>query len=294
MTQAVATAADADIRAQAHRFMSAAADAATAAFRASVRPIYDATVRKTAEQIGSCVLLEVDGNRFVVTAAHVIHKNAWTTLYIGGSDILVPLVAEFGATTAPRDNRNLDHYDFAFAPLDADTIAALGAVHFLTAAEILPSVSTPGRLFTALGYPNSQNKRVNVAAKTVRCTLYRYSSVHRLDRKLARRLKITGEHHLFIDHGDHAADENGQKALAISPKGMSGGAVVEATETSLAFFRGSRHTVPRLAGFVVEKHGNTLLATRIDAIVAAIRHAGVPGTTAGRDGSGGTNRTGDA
>ena len=294
MTKADAITDDPEFRAHVRRFMSAAADAATAAFRASVRPIYGATVRRTAEQIGSCVLLEVDGNRFVVTAAHVIDKNAWTTLYIGGSDVLVPMVAGFGATTAPRDNRDLDHYDFAFAPLDADTITALGAVHFLTAAEILPNVTTQRRLFTALGYPNSQNKRVNVAAKMVTCKLYPYSSVHRLDRKLATKLKITGQHHLFIDHRDHTADENGQKSLAISPKGMSGGAVVEATETSLAFFRGSRRAVPRLAGIVVERHGNTLLATRIDAIVAAIRQTGVPGAIAGRDGSGSTIPTGDA
>ncbi|TPG16434.1 hypothetical protein EAH87_14480 [Sphingomonas koreensis] len=223
MTKADETKADAELRVEVRRFMSAAAGAATSAFRTSVRPIFGATVRNTAEQIGSCVLLEVDGHRFVVTAAHVIDKNVRTTLYIGGSDVLVPMMAAFGATTAPRGNRDLDHYDFAFAPLDADTITALGAVHFLTAAEILPSVSTQRRLFTALGYPNSQNKRVNVAAKTVPCKLYPYSSVHRLDRKLATKLKLTGQHHLFIDHRDHAADENGQKSLAISPKGMSGG-----------------------------------------------------------------------
>lgn len=293
MIPANVAAADADFRAQVRLFMSAAADAATAAFRSSVRPIYGASVRKTAEQIGSCVLLEVDGQKFVVTAAHIIDHNACTTLYIGGSDALVPMVAEFSATTAPRDDRDLDHYDFAFAQLGAESVAKLGEVHFLTASQILPSVSTPRRLFTALGYPNSQNERVNVAAKTVPCKLYPYSSLHSFDRKLATRLKITGQHHLFIDHRDHAADKDGQKAFAISPRGMSGGAVIEATETSLPFFRGSRSTVPRLAGIVVERHGNTLLATRIDVIVAVIRSAEVAASTADCDGLAKIIRTGD-
>lgn len=254
--------------------MAIAGDEATDAFRRSVRPVFGVSRRDAAEQIGSSVLIEIDGRKLIITAAHVIDANASTSLYVAGSGTLEPLETEFHATKAPYGDRARDHYDFAFAELSPATVVALGEVRFLDEAETVPAGSNvKNRMFTAIGFPNSKNKHVNPTAKKVRGQLYQYSSVHRFDEALARKLGIAGDDHLFIDHRKHAADETGRKVSPIGPRGLSGGAMIEATEASLAIFRGTQQSSPRLAGIIIERHANTLLATRIDTIIAAIRRS---------------------
>ena len=47
----------------------------------SVRPIYGSTEHGKPFHIGSCVLLEADGSHYLITAAHVIDHNDYTTLF---------------------------------------------------------------------------------------------------------------------------------------------------------------------------------------------------------------------
>lgn len=254
------------------QFVTAAADAATAAFRNAVRPIYGVNLRGEPDHLGSSVLIEIDGVKLIVTAAHVIDHNQGTTLYIAGVATLDLLAGEFQKTVAPGGDRARDHYDFAFAELSPVQLANLGDVRFVTEAEMVPA-GTPvdKRLFTAIGYPNSKNKRFDTTARKVRGQLYQYSSVHRSDPALVTKLGGSDDDHLLITHHKHAVDETGRKVAPIGPRGLSGGAMIEAAQTSRALLGGEQALTPRLAGITIERAANRLIATRIHVVPAAIR-----------------------
>lgn len=252
-------------------FMTAAAHAATNAFRDAVRPIYGVGMRDRPDHIGSSVLIEIDGVKMIVTAAHVIDHNSATTLYIGGDIALDLLVGEFQITAAPESGRDRDHYDFAFAELTPKQLTDLGDVRFVTEAEMAPA-GTPveKRLFTAIGYPNSKNKDNLALANKVLGQLYPYSSIHRDEPALAKR-GLSHHDHVLITHHKNAVDETGRKTSPIGPRGLSGGAMIEAAEMSLALYRGQQALAPRLAGITIERASNRLIATRIHVVIAAIR-----------------------
>ncbi len=73
---------------------------ARARYRDAVRPIYGATGKGDPDHIGSCILLEVDGEQFLLTAAHVLDHNQNTSLYLGGDELIL-LQFEALATIAP-------------------------------------------------------------------------------------------------------------------------------------------------------------------------------------------------
>ena len=56
-------------------------------FMNSVRPIYGSTEHGKPYHIGSCVLIEIDKKKYLVTAGHVIDHNKTTTLYVSGKVI---------------------------------------------------------------------------------------------------------------------------------------------------------------------------------------------------------------
>lgn len=258
--------------AKVREFITAAADAAKNAFRDAVRPIYGASVRGRPDHLGSSVLIEIDGVKMIVTAAHVIDHNSATTLYIGGDATLDMLEGEFQITAAPEADRNRDHYDFAFAELTPKQLSGLGDVRFVTEAEMVPA-STPveKRLYTAIGYPNSKNKDNLALANKVLGQLYPYSSIHCDEPVLAKR-GLSRHDHVLITHHKKAVDETGRKTFPIGPRGLSGGAMIEATEISLALYRGQQALAPRLAGIIIERSCSRLIATRIHVVIATIRH----------------------
>ena len=137
--------------------MIACGDKALAQFRDAVHPIYCSTEHGQPDQEGSCVLLEINGKRCLMTAGHVIDANRVSSLYVGGRE-LHPIECEFFTSRAPNGDRGKDRYDFAIAELSDGFIAKLGPVRFLRAAEISRSVApTAGHLYQCLGFPNSQN-----------------------------------------------------------------------------------------------------------------------------------------
>jgi hypothetical protein len=59
----------------------------SAKFLPAVRPIYGGTKDGLPVHIGTCTLLKIGADRYLITAAHVIDYNtdADTTLYVGGA-----------------------------------------------------------------------------------------------------------------------------------------------------------------------------------------------------------------
>ena len=265
----------ADLQERARTLLQRASDAATEQFRAAVRPIYGVGASSRPDQLGSSVLIEIDGIRSIVTAAHVIDDNRTMSLYVGGNDSLLPLVAEFGATIAPKDDRRMDHYDFAVAELPITMLDGMEDLKFITPNEIAPrELVGDGTYLTAIGFPNSKNKPPKNNALKVRGQSYAYSDINRPSASLAGALGVTGDEHLFIRHGKHSRDEAGNKASTIGPRGLSGGAIIYSGDfTDREMLLGRVQPVPRLVGITIELHTahHVLLGTRIHAILDAVR-----------------------
>jgi hypothetical protein len=158
---------------------NALAAAAAGKFAAAVQPIYGATDRGEPDHIGSAVLLDVHGTKVLITAAHVIDNNFVTSLYVGGGAELELIEAEFSITVAPSTIRRLDRHDIAFCELPSHLIEKLGGTYIGLNDVASHPPYEGGRLYTALGYPNSMNKVgwSTRKAKKIRPEMLQYGDV---------------------------------------------------------------------------------------------------------------------
>jgi hypothetical protein len=121
-------------------------------------------------------------------------------------------------------------------------------------------------------YPNSQNRRVDSTAKKITPRRGRYVS-NTADRpELLKKLKISGEHHLIIDHRKYSKDDGGNRVSSYALSGFSGGAVIDFGKLSTPeVSTGIVPCEPRLAGLFIEyyKDHQAIVATRVDTILKA-------------------------
>jgi hypothetical protein len=244
----------------------------------SVRPIYWATQSGTAEAIGSSFLLQVDGRRFLVTAAHVLDLNQQSTLYVGGRQGLELINGNANVTNAPVSGRRGDKYDFAFMELTLEFAERLGIDAFIDVSKIA-SNSEPkdGRCFMALGYPASRNKPKPIAltGTHVRAQLWAYSATVHTDPKIFENVGASETTHLLLKYGKKSKAFTGEVTNSIKPQGASGGILVELGRMSLQSLAPTTPSTPRLAGVLIENHiaSKTIVAVMIQLVVEAIRRS---------------------
>lgn len=251
-------------------------------FRASVRPIYrnisDSDRRPM--HIASCLLLDVDGTLIVSTAAHVMDHLQESPLYVGGSmgKGLVPLAGGKTRSTSKAGNRrDADHYDSAFWAPPPSAVAAMGDVTFLNDATLSRADPTPGRLYTAIGYPVSRNKRaIEHATKSVTTRISMYTAEVEEMPGLAAKLGLSGAEHFFLRFEKRSFAGDGVRTNTFGPMGLSGGALLDLGDFAHpeSFARDPIGNA-RLGGMVIEHHKEhrALVAVRIDGIVNGIRSA---------------------
>jgi hypothetical protein len=259
---------------------NALAAAAAGKFAAAVQPIYGATDRGEPDHIGTAVLLDVHGTKVLITAAHVIDNNSVTSLYVGGGPELELIEAEFSITVAPSTIRRLDRHDIAFCELPPNLIEKLSCTYIGLNDVAFRTPYEGGRLYTALGYPNSMNKvgwRIRKSEK-IRPEMLQYTNPHRLDEEVAQDLPNRGTDHIFLPYGQRWRDEDGFMDNAKSPKGMSGGAFIDCGKASdPEVVAGVNAPTQRLAGIAIEFLKNrVIIATRMSVIVPALIEAFPP------------------
>jgi hypothetical protein len=249
------------------------------AFRASVRPVYrnsDANPRP--EHIGSCLMLNIGSVPTVVTAAHILDQTAEQSLYIAGLVGTSPVLIRGGvimATPRPQGGRKVDRYDTAVWQPPVHAVEALGAVDFLDASRISHKrESSAGRLYTALGYPVSRNKKaINHGTRSISTHVSMYTAEAEEMPELAAKLEVTGSDHLFLRFPKHAFTGDGGRVNTFGPKGLSGGALLDLGElTSPESYARDPTRSALLCGMVIEYHNDhrALVAVRIDIIVNGV------------------------
>jgi hypothetical protein len=252
-------------------------------YRASLRPIYRVAERARGprpEHIASCLLLNVDGTPFICTAAHVADDLTEHLLFVGGLVGTRPIHILGGAvktTDAPGGARDLDRVDLAFWRPSAAAIARLGAVEFLDATRIAnDKASTSGRLYTAIGYPRSRNKKkVNHTKKQIDIRISMYTSDIVKNRDLCEEMGVSGTDHLFLSWAERSFMSDGERQNTFHPRGLSGGALLDLGEfTSAQSFERDATANAKLAGMVIEYYAEhrALVAVKIGVVIDRIRN----------------------
>jgi len=244
----------------------------------SVRPIYGSNEHRKPYHIGSCVLIEVGSSKYLVTAAHVIDHNEITTLYVSGGSDLIQIEAEALITKPSTGNRDDDKLDFAILPLSTDIIEKIGTVAFIKESSILNTTpKSKGKLYLALGFPNSKNKKVNNPDKKVTQNPFVYSSTLNSDSKIFSKVGATESQHYLLDFcSKHSKDKNNNVVNSIAPKGASGGALffIEGMNDPESY-RPNTECTGKLVGILIENHKKqkVILATKISVVTNALTKA---------------------
>lgn len=241
----------------------------------TVRPIYGSTKHEKPYHIGSCILIKVNNTPYLITAAHVIDHNEITTLYVLGKSDLIQIEAESLITKSSTGNREDDKLDFSILPLSEDIVKKLGAVIFLDESSLLYDAPiNNGRLYLALGFPNSKNKKINNMENKVPHNPFVYSSTLTTDKKIFSEVGADENHHYLLDFcSKYSRDENNNKVNSIAPKGASGGGLffIEGLNSPESY-RPNVQCTGKLVGILIENHKKqkVIMATKISVVINAL------------------------
>lgn len=249
--------------------------AARAKFGPAVHPIYRAHRNGRPTLFGTCFGLALDGQRYLVTAAHVVDEIAKDGGYVVGNGQLVQLLGDFYCTATPEAGRDGDYFDFAWKQLSRDEVNCLGWDTYVGEQDLCENrAPTVGRVYLVLGYPRSKNKKADPTSRRIRPKPNMYYSTSKAYRHLFSSLGLSGENHIAIDHANRSVDPDGVGQNSVYPRGMSGGPFIDlGRNSSPADLARKEPFEGRLAGVLIEKHDkqDALLAVKIDLIVGAIR-----------------------
>src|ERR1700722_1740960 len=194
------------------------AEAAKDKYLRAVRPVYSVQNGKP-DHIGSCFLLEFEGARYIVTAAHVLDAAGNMAIQISGHRRTVQIKDGMWCTEPPPGGtRADDHYDYAWQKLSEGLIQELGDVAYIAEADISHGrVNPKERAYVVLGYPRSKNKKAKYERRLRPKLLVNYSLLHSAP-KLLQELGLTGDEHLIIGHGERSVNELGIVKNSIHPR----------------------------------------------------------------------------
>jgi len=128
-----------------------------------VVPLYGTAERSKRYVVGSGVLVRIEENAFLITAAHVLdeQQRVRTNIEVPGRNALLPLGGQALKTPLPSSGRREeDLIDIGILPLQRDAVDELLAhFNFLDVQQLDPS-DVPGTqtLYTFVGYASSQHE----------------------------------------------------------------------------------------------------------------------------------------
>lgn len=174
------------------------------------------------EQTGSAVALEIKGNYFLLTAAHVFGVSDKNRLWVGLGDSVIPLA---GNSMVTHGNKNGAHFD---DPVDAGVLHVLNEIPkelvgvSITLDDIdFQCVDDAGCMYFVSGYRSSGSKIFAGRAKGRREIFIS----REINRDKYDFLGVDRNIQLCVAYGDQNP-VNGKWQTTPRPKGFSGGAVI--------------------------------------------------------------------
>jgi hypothetical protein len=259
---------------ESRQYIQARAGTAIAALLPSVRPLA-VPDPSGLEPIpaGSAVLLWHRGNRYVVTAAHVVELYRNSAYYMGPEGPWVELPMPFVVSVAKDATRKDDHFDFAFQRID-DTLAdQLSGCVFLTANQIEThdnvQFGTPRAKYLALGWPLNRIEYKRYSNTTRLKNLSYIGGIASLQEY--RTAKLVPKTNVVIDFDYQNVVGRSGLHTAPSVEGLSGGGMFRFRSVE----RLGDVSPPKLAAITIEqrRRERLMVGVRIDVVLAAIdRH----------------------
>jgi hypothetical protein len=246
------------------------------ALRASVRPIHVSPDGLRMHPMGTCVFIEVDDIKYVVSAAHVLDRATdGSGLFVIGSTNTKPVQirGKFVVTTLPPGGRRRDPIDIGVWQVPQQVVPFLGNVRFLRMSDFSHNrMQSTRRLYMAMGYPYSRNKRgVDQGSRRITPTVRIYTGRVVQVPKLAAKLGVSDASHFFLHFEKISHLEDGCKTNTFSPYGMSGGALVDLGEID-SISQHSQSAVGHVAGLLLEWHKQyrVIVAIKVQHVIKAI------------------------
>jgi hypothetical protein len=236
-------------------------------------PIYTGD-RGKPDQIGTGFVLDCSSDAYFVTAAHVVDQCDENGLFIGLAPNFVAFAGSGLITKTNRPDRGDDRHDLAIFHLEPEMQATLAHVKMIPNWAVeWRSVPVNGHLYTAIGYPNSRNKKPHSQQAKVRATRLMYTNAATeagVPTALAG-LPQDGEHHILLPYDKRALDTSGAEVDAIAPRGLSGGPLWDLGRiSSPSALESDGAPDIRLAGVVIELQDHKLICTRVTALKAML------------------------
>lgn len=248
-------------------------------FFSAVRPCFVLDDINQPVAVGSCFFLQLDGSRYLLTAAHVLDEAENNQVYVSAGSGFELLTGLFGVTEKPGGDRNNDYYDFAFVELSDAQCDNLGATSFITESMISHNRSDKERRgYMALGFPE-QMQLTNYDVRRIFTEAWTYVGFHRPNQALNESLGISGEQHFAIRFDQRVKTFKGAERDAPNPKGTSGGILIDLGNFDPEKMRPNTPCTGLLSGILIEhrcEHG-IILAADIRFIVEQMRRAGKMG-----------------
>lgn len=235
-----------------------------------VIPLLGETNNGKPRPVGSAVLLEIAGQHFLLTAAHVLDENDITPLYLPGKSGFVALHGNSKRTVAPEGDRDLDRYDLGYVHLPDNVLESIPAPYWFLPIPLVDvdCVPTQGQRFIFTGYPH---KAVTAKYGTTKVHAQIESYTDQVcPPSLIQRAEADPNCHIVI-HFDRkrARDSDGRIVTPKERTGISGGGVW--TGQPGVSSKGLPNL--RLCGIMIEhgKKNQCMIATRIVGVLEMIR-----------------------
>lgn len=108
-------------------------------FRSAIVPVFGAQVQtrrspraNNLQLVGSGILITIDGDGYLATAAHVIDELDHSPLWIPRENDLWPLSVDIFQTETPSEGRRSDTIDCSWLRLGSTVVAKFGSASFVS------------------------------------------------------------------------------------------------------------------------------------------------------------------
>ena len=255
--------------------MHECADVLAVKFVDSVRPVYGSNNQGRPRHIGSCLLVSINDEKYLVTAAHIIDWSAETFLYVAGEKKLVEvgIGCKWILTNKVGGLRVEDKFDFGFLRLSDGQVEELGEVVYFEEGQVF--IGEPsGKLVVAVGYLNSRNKKIRSDARAVPKNPLSYCGVLIHNKNIFEKVGLDSSTHFLVKFEKESKDEYGKLVSTPPPKGVSGGGLFYVCNfSSPSIYKPGSKLIGKLAGVLIEykKKEKVLIAVRMSIVISEIK-----------------------
>ncbi|MHA2061781.1 MAG: hypothetical protein ACW963_05780 [Candidatus Sifarchaeia archaeon] len=234
-------------------------------------PIIGADERSKPYLVGTGVVLSIDSQIFIASAAHVFDENEITSIYtfLEGKDQIIE--GEIQATSKPGNNRDEDKIDIAILKVDDSLIPKFMSTYCpVTIDEIdVNDIPHSKKYYAFIGHPTNKTKP-KFGTTIMKREMFSYMGTI-VTQKAYQQLDLSIYSHIVIGFDPKKCiAEDGIRYTFPKPKGMSGGGVWLMEDLNS---HSSRSYVNKLVGIGIEDHKNpeVMVGTRIGAVIEVIK-----------------------